>query len=444
MHANNTRKDSAMQATATQPAIKQFKKDGEGCLGYVISDPQSRRAAVIDPRNDQVDEYLDYLREHKLTLTCVIDTHTHADHLSGASAIKKATGAKYAMLKGTLVKNADLPVSEGDKLAVGNVELLVIESPGHTPDSISLLADDQLFTGDTMLIGGSGRTDFMGGDPGALFDSFSKFSHLPDSTTVWPGHDYKSRSHSTLGAERSSNIVFLAGSRDAAIQKLGVRGPLPANMAEILTFNRKGEAPGIHVDLNTASELLAQGHTFVDVRSAMEYSGEWIDGSWNIPLPELEARMGELAKSGKPVVILCRTGNRSLMAAQVLERRGFRDYRILEAGITGWRKAGLPVKQGVKRLSIERQVQIAAGSLILLGVLLGTLVNPWLYGVSAFVGAGLTFAGLSGFCGMGLLLLKMPWNRFTPSTAGGTGGSCSAGGGATGGCGTGGSCSAGA
>lgn len=417
-----------MQSTLTHPAVKQLKKQGEGCLGYIVADKAQSRAAIIDPRHDQVDEYLGYLREHKLTLDYVIDTHTHADHLSGAAAIKKATGAKYAMLAGTLVKAADTALHDGDTLNVGEVELRVIASPGHTPDSLTLLAGDQLFTGDTMLIGGSGRTDFMGGDAAALYDSFLKFADLPDATTVWPGHDYEGRSHTTLGQERASNVIY-TGTREAVISRLSARGPLPANMAEILTFNRRGEAPGQSIDLHAAADMRAAGATFIDVRSPMEFAGEWIDGSWNIPLPELEDRIHELEKAKSPLVVLCRTGNRSLMAAQVLQRRGFKDFRIMEGGVTAWRKARLPLKQGKKRLSIERQVLLGAGSLVLLGVMLGTFVNPWLYGISAFVGAGLTLAGATGFCGMGLLLMRMPWNRLPESTGGGTAGSCSAGGG---------------
>jgi len=223
--------------------------------------------------------------------------------------------------------------------------------------------------------------------------------------------------------------VVASGTRESVVAKLSARGPLPANMAEIITFNRKGETPGQVVDLNTAAEMRKAGTTFIDVRSPMEFAGEWIEGSWNIPLPELEDRIHELEKAQSPLVILCRTGNRSLMAAQVLQRRGYKDFRILDGGVTAWRKAKLPLKQGKKRLSIERQVLLSAGSLVLLGVILGTFVSPWLYGISAFVGAGLTFAGASGFCGMGLVLMRMPWNKLPESTGGGTAGSCSAGGG---------------
>jgi len=250
---------------------------------------------------------------------------------------------------------------------------------------------------------------------------------------VWPGHDYEGRTHSSLGVERRNNLVFITGSRQGVIDKLSVRGPLPANMAEILTFNRKGCAPGMHLDCGTLADMLAHADKpqLLDVRSPLEFGGEWIEGSWNIPMPELEPRIRDLEAARKPVILVCRSGNRALMASQVLERRGFKNYRILDGGIVAWRKAGRPLNQGRKRLSIERQVQMGAGSMMLLGLALGTFVSPLFYLISAFVGAGLTFAGLSGFCGMAVVLMKMPWNRLSPSTGGGTGGSCSTGGGAT-------------
>ncbi|MCC6573009.1 MAG: MBL fold metallo-hydrolase [Planctomycetes bacterium] len=435
-----------MHATATKPWIKQMKMPGEGCLGYIVADEHKKEALVIDPRHDQVDEYVAEIKKRGFTLKFIVDTHTHADHLSGAALLKQKTGASYGMLAGTLVEPADTALHDGQVLHIGDLELRVLETPGHTPDSLTLSAPGHLFTGDTMLIGGAGRTDFMGGDPGALYDSFQKFSALPDDTTVWPGHDYEGRSNSDLGAERRQNLVFAAASRQAVIDKLSLRGPLPANMAEILTFNRKGSAPGVHVDCGTLADMLAHDEhpQLVDVRSPLEFGGEWIEGSWNIPMPELDPRVRELEKARKPVILVCRSGNRALMAAQVLERRGFKDYRILEGGVVAWRRAGRQLAGGRKRLSIERQVQIGAGTLMLTGLALGTFVNPLFYLISAFVGAGLTFAGLSGFCGMARVLMRMPWNTISPSTGGGTAGSCASGGASSpcavsgGGCGAGG------
>jgi glyoxylase-like metal-dependent hydrolase (beta-lactamase superfamily II)/rhodanese-related sulfurtransferase len=425
-----------MTATAIKPFVHQMQKQGEGCLGYVIADRASRQAVIIDPRHDMVHEYLDLLKKEGFKLALVIDTHTHADHLSGAAEIKRRTGAQYGMIKGTLVKPADRALSDGEVLRLGETELRIIASPGHTPDSLTVSMDGHLFTGDTMLIGGSGRTDFMGGDAGALYDSFQKFNGLADETIVWPGHDYQGRSHSTLGKERAHNLVFV-NDRAAVVEKLSVHGPLPQGMAEILTFNRKGTDSAVHIDCATAHGMLADDpHAvqIVDVRSALEFSGDSIEGAWNIPLEELEDRVNELSAAKGQLVLTCATGNRALMASQILQRRGIKTFRVMDGGMAGWIKQGLPYKKGRRVLSIMRQVQLGAGLLVLLGVALGTFVNPWFYGISAFVGAGLTLAGSTGFCGMALILMRLPWNKVAPTPGGGTTGGCSAGGGASGGC----------
>jgi glyoxylase-like metal-dependent hydrolase (beta-lactamase superfamily II)/rhodanese-related sulfurtransferase len=430
-----------MTTTATKPFIKQLKKEGEGCLGYVIADRASKQAVIIDPRHDMVDDYTTLLKKEGFALAMVIDTHTHADHLSGASELKKQTGAEYGMLEGTLVETANRPLKDGETIKLGDTELEVIASPGHTPDSLTVHVDGNLFTGDTMLIGGSGRTDFMGGDAGELFESFRKFERFDNATLVWPGHDYQGRSNSTLGKEREHNLIYTAGGKEAVVEKLSVRGPLPQGMAEILTFNRKGQAPGSHIDCKSVHEMLktdAHALQLLDVRSPMEFSGNALDNAWNIPLEELDKRVTELNTTKAPVVIVCETGNRALMAAQILERRKFSNYKILEGGMKGWIKQGLPHKKGKSVLPIMRQVQIGAGSLVLIGVTLGTFVNPWFYALSAFVGAGLTFAGVSGFCGMAKILMLLPWNKVSPTTGGGTAGGCAVGGGG-GGCAVGGS-----
>jgi glyoxylase-like metal-dependent hydrolase (beta-lactamase superfamily II)/rhodanese-related sulfurtransferase len=430
-----------MTATMTKPFIKQVTKQGEGCLGYVIADRATGQAVIIDPRLDLVDEFLALLKHEGFKLALVIDTHTHADHLSGAAELKKRTGAAYGMLKGTLVKPACRALADGEIIKLGETELRVIASPGHTPDSLTIHIEGNLFTGDTMLIGGSGRTDFMGGDAGDLFDSFQKFADLPDDTIVWPGHDYQGRSHSTLGKERAHNLVFTAGGREAVIEKLSVRGPLPQGMAEILTFNRMGVDSSTHIDCATVSGMSKDDEhavQIVDVRSALEFSGDHIEGAWNIPLEEFEDRVTELTKAKGRIVLTCATGNRAIMAAQILTRRKFKDFRVMDGGMAGWIKQGLPYKKGRRVLSVMRQIQMIAGLLVLIGVALGTFVNPWFYALSAFVGAGLTVAGTTGFCGMALILNRLPWNKVTPTTGGGTSGGCSVGGTASGGCSVGG------
>lgn len=154
----------------------------------------------------------------------------------------------------------------------------------------------------------------------------------------------------------------------------------------------------------------------LDVRSPIEFETEHIANSVNVPLSELEARCEEVPRKGQ-IVVICRSGKRAERGAYTLLGRGFQP-KVLEGGLVGWRQAGLPVKEGKKMLPIERQIQLIVGIGVLTGVLLGVMVNPWFLIIPGFFGAGLTFAGLSGTCALGMLLMKAPWNQLpTVSTA---------------------------
>lgn len=160
-------------------------------------------------------------------------------------------------------------------------------------------------------------------------------------------------------------------------------------------------------------ELIERGEScaVVDVREPMEFAGGHLGCARLIPLGELERRLGELNPE-QPVVVVCRSGKRSAQGANLLQSKGFKDVRSLDGGLLAWEGAGLPLNRDAKApISLERQVRIAAGALVLTGVLLGTFVHPGFYGLSGFVGAGLIFAGITDWCGMGLLLAKAPWNR---------------------------------
>jgi rhodanese-related sulfurtransferase len=154
----------------------------------------------------------------------------------------------------------------------------------------------------------------------------------------------------------------------------------------------------------------------VDVRSALEFEGEHIEGARLIPFEELGARLGDIPESAD-VVVVCRAGVRSLTAAEALGRAG-RRARSLDGGMDGWRAARLPVREGRKRFPVDRQVQLIAGSMVLAGVVLGLSVSPWFLALSAFFGAGLVFAGATGTCGMALMLMRMPWNQLRLPGAG--------------------------
>jgi glyoxylase-like metal-dependent hydrolase (beta-lactamase superfamily II) len=382
----------------------------DGCLAYLVVDEPSRAALVIDPRLEQVDRYLEALAARGARLVYVVDTHTHADHLSGARRLADRTGAVLVAHTASKLKGTSLRVQGGSVLELGGARVAILDAPGHTPDSMALLVEGHLFTGDALFVGGAGRTDFQGGSAAALFDTMRTLEQLPDATVVHPGHDYVGRAVSTIGEEKAQNALLRERDRAAFVARLAGTLPPPANMAAILRHNL-GEAAAATL---AAAEVEAARRApapplLLDVRSPVEFEGERIDGSLNIPLDQLDARMAEVPEEAD-VVVVCRTGVRATIAAQSLARAGRRP-RVLDGGMHAWRKAGLPVREGRKRLPVDRQVQLIAGLTVLAGVGLGAFVNPWFLVVPAFIGAGLTFAGSTGTCGMALVLMKMPWNR---------------------------------
>ena len=407
-----------------------FRAERDGCLAYLVVDEASRSALAIDPRLDQVDEILEALSAREVRLTHVLDTHTHADHLSGVGRLAQRTGATVLAHAASKLKRPARRVTGGTTFEVGTKTVTVIDAPGHTPDSLAILVDGHLFTGDALFAGGAGRTDFMGGSASALFDTLRVFEALPDDTVVHPGHDYVGRPVTTIGEEKARNPLLRQQDRAAFVSSLAGTALPPANMAAILRHNLgEIEAPTIAPpDLQVLRDQ--EPAPFVlDVRSALEFEGERIEGARLIPQDELAGRLDEIPDQAE-VIVVCRTGVRATIAAEVLARAGRRP-RVLEGGMMAWRRARLPVREGRKRLPVDRQVQLIAGGMVLIGIALGTLVNPWFLAISAFFGAGLTFAGATGTCGLALVLLKMPWNRPLPAPPSGPVAACAASGGAT-------------
>jgi rhodanese-related sulfurtransferase len=230
----------------------------------------------------------------------------------------------------------------------------------------------------------------------------------------------------TIGDERDGNPLLRERDRTAFVARLSTKADPPANMAAILRHNL-GEVDTAIVAPVELQALRAHGPgpLLLDVRTPLEFESERIEGALNVPLDQLDARVEEIAEQ-RDVVVVCRTGIRATIAAESLARVG-RRARVLDGGMLAWRRARLPVREGRRRLAVDRQVQLIAGSMVLLGVTLGTLVNPWFLVLAAFFGAGLTFAGATGTCGLALVLMRLPWNRTAPAPAG-SGAVCAAGG----------------
>lgn len=402
----------------------------QGCRGYLLVDPSSRQAMAVDVHLDLVDDAADRVQQNGWSLPYVVDTHTHADHPSGSADLAaRMSSTRIAHQEAQHVGVSRHP-DDGDVLHLGDVPVRVLHAPGHTPDHIVLCTDAAVFAGDTLLIGSVARTDFLGGDAGELFDSLHRvFDELPDQTIVFPGHDYAGRMRTTLGDERRSNAWLQMSDRDSFVDQLRAnKPPRPANMDDLLRLNREGVSIPDSVSAAEAAELISAGagSSVIDVRTGIEFDGEQLEGSRLIPLDQLVLRADEVRATPAPRLLLCRTGQRAEMALQVLARLHIKGLRVVNGGIEAYRAAGGATKLGAAVMSLERQVRIAAGSLVLLGVALGFLVHPALFGISAFVGAGLVFAGVSDWCGMGLLLAKAPWNR-SQSGGGAIVSACSAG-----------------
>lgn len=398
-------------ATVAAAAVTvQAFRSPEGCVAYLIADEPSRSTLALDPRLDQVDLLVRALTDRGLRLTHVLDTHTHADHLSGVRKLAQRTGASVLAHATSKLKGPAQRIAGGARIELGGTTLTVLDAPGHTPDSLALLAEGHLFTGDALFVGGAGRTDFMGGSASDLFDTFRAFEALPDATVVHPGHDYIGRPETTIGAEKAGNALLRERDRATLVTRMSSKAAPPANMPAILRHNL-GEADAATITPIELQALREQGSApvIVDVRSPIEFEGERIEGSLSMPLETLDASLHALPEQAE-LVVVCRTGVRATIAAEALGRAGHRS-RVLEGGVLAWRGAKLPLKVGRKRLPVDRQVQLIAGSMVLTGVALGTLVNPWFLGISAFFGAGLTFAGATGTCGLAHVLMRMPWNR---------------------------------
>lgn len=402
--------------------LKQFSAGS--CYSYVLS--SQGEALVIDPHISLEDEYLGYLKKKKLKLKYIVDTHTHADHFSLAASLKKQLNVPVLMHEKAISKVADDKLKNGNTISLGSAELKVIYAPGHTDDTMALYGEGRVFTADVLLIGSVGRTDFQNGSPESMFDTLQKLKALPGKTIVLPAHDYNGKFSSTIAKEKVNNPFLKENNKDKFISNARSKQlPKPFNIDNIIRVNQKGEAAALKVISAKQAQLEASKDSKVkllDVRSPSEFAEIHIKDSINIPVNMLAAKLNELNQADQAYIVFCHTGSRSMMAADMLLQSGMASVKVMQGGMISWQKQRLPVVKGAVTVSLERQVRIAAGILMLSGIILAQLLHSGFIWISIWVACGLIFAGITNNCLMGMLLMKLPFNKkiFKPKAGGGT------------------------
>lgn len=332
-----------------------------GCRSYLIGCPDSGAAAVIDPELSQVDHTLALAARHGLRIRYVIDTHTHADHFSASRQLALYNSVPVVMHRSSPASKVDMRVDDGDMLVVGTLRLQIVYTPGHTVDSMCIVMADRIFTGDTLLIGGTGRTDLPSGDPEALYDSlFNRLARLDPSLMMFPAHDYKGRGHSTLGEEFAGNPRLQVRDRAAFVEMMrGLDLTMPTHVTEALRTNISGgktvaqmlaEAADT-VPFMSQKELLAHLEAndpdliILDVRERDAYMAGHIAGAKLLPRGQLELKVNqELPDPTKRILTYCELGYISTLAAATLRAMGFQRAIAMDGGIKAWREAGYPLE----------------------------------------------------------------------------------------------------
>ncbi|MEZ4340105.1 MAG: MBL fold metallo-hydrolase [Sandaracinaceae bacterium] len=335
---------------------------------YLLAD--GGEAVLVDPVFEQHARDAALVRELGLTLTHTLDTHVHADHVTGAWRMKEAFGSRIALAAAAGAEGADLALGDGDAIRFGSRALTARSTPGHTSGCMTYVLDDgsMAFTGDALLIRGAGRTDFQQGDAHRLYHSIREVIFaLPDEAMLYPGHDYAGRTMTTVGEERRHNprVGGEANETDFVgyMDNLGLPHPkqidiaVPANLKcgrpDQVTPEAPGWAPLVwtyagvpEIGADWVAAHVGEVHV-LDVRQPEELADPelgHIEGVQNVPIGELAQRVGEVSKE-RPVVVVCRSGRRSAQGTVILRRNGFERVANLEGGMIRWRAQGLPVAE---------------------------------------------------------------------------------------------------
>jgi glyoxylase-like metal-dependent hydrolase (beta-lactamase superfamily II) len=332
-----------------------------GTYTYLVASRRGGEALIIDPVLEKVDRYLQLVRELDLRLVKAIDTHLHADHITGLGALRDRTQCVTVMGEQTKADVVSIRVAEGDTVEVEGIALEALYTPGHTDDSYSYLMQDRVFTGDTLLIRGTGRTDFQNGDPRAQYDSiFNKLLKLPTETLVYPAHDYKGDTVSTIGEEKACNPRLQIKSVDEYVElmnNLKLANPkmmdvaVPANMHVGLAQDDVAHREWT-LDVPEAMGLIGDpGVAFVDLREAKERCKHGvIPNSLHAPYADLMENVHaggmlyELARAtSRRLLFYCAFGERSAMAVRAAHGAGLGSACHIKGGINAWKKAGGPL-----------------------------------------------------------------------------------------------------
>lgn len=332
---------------------------------YLLVDKKTREAVIIDPVIETVERDLQLLSELNAKLKYVLDTHVHADHITAAGKIREKTGAKTVVSRAAQVECVDVPADDKDVLKFGEHSIQILQTPGHTDGCLSFLIDDAVFTGDSLMIRANGRTDFQQGSSETLYHSITeKLFSLPDETLVYPGHDYRGQTVTTIGLEKKYN-PRIGGGRTLQefvkiMSELKLANPkkihqaVPANLLcgkvkNNLLFQPQNVDGIPEITVQTLHEQF-QNANMIDVRRPDEWVGEYghIEGAKMVTMgPELEAYLATLDKE-KEYVFVCRSGARSGNVTHYCLQQGFKHVINMQGGMIAWNQHGFPVTREMK------------------------------------------------------------------------------------------------
>jgi len=344
--------------------FRQLFDSVSGTYTYLLASRAGGEALILDPVLEKVDRYCQLLRELDLKLVKAVDTHLHADHVTGLGELRDRTHCVTIMGEQSKADIVAMRVSDSDKVTIEGLSLEVIYTPGHTDDSYSFLMGDRVFTGDTLLIRGTGRTDFQNGNARAQYESiFNRLLKLPDETLVYPAHDYKGDTVSTIGEEKRYNPRLQVRSIEEYVELMGnlkLPNPkmmdvaIPANM-HVGLHQEELEKEGRALSAVEAIRTLGRPDVLlVDLRENNERAKHgMLEGALHAPYPSIEESLqpgGMLrevaAATGRRIVFFCAFGERSAMAVGAAKQAGLANTAHIAGGIDAWKKAGGPVLRG--------------------------------------------------------------------------------------------------